>query len=71
MKGSDFTILETGKMDIPRFDLTDKVAIITGVASDIGIGRGIARTYAAYGADRKSTRLNSSHSTSSRMPSSA
>lgn len=36
MKGSDFTILETGKMDIPRFDLTDKVAIITGVASDIG-----------------------------------
>lgn len=50
MKGSDFTILETGKMDIPRFDLTDKVAIITGVASDIGIGRGIARTYAAYGA---------------------
>lgn len=42
MKGSDFTILETGKMGIPRFDLTDKVAIITGVASDIGIGRGIA-----------------------------
>lgn len=50
MKGSDHTILETGKMGIPRFDLTDKVAIVTGVASEIGIGRAIARTYAAYGA---------------------
>jgi len=49
-KGADWTILETGKMDIPKFDLTGKVAIITGVGSEIGIGRGIARTFAAYGA---------------------
>ncbi|MEF2561105.1 MAG: SDR family oxidoreductase [Eggerthellaceae bacterium] len=50
MRGSDHTIFETGQMGIPRFDLTDKVAIITGVGSEIGIGRGIARTFAAYGA---------------------
>lgn len=50
MRGSDKTILETGKMEIPRFDLTGKVAIITGAGSPIGIGRGIARTFAAYGA---------------------
>lgn len=51
MKGSDHTIFETGKMGIPVFDLTGKKAIITGVGSEIGIGRAIARTFAAYGAD--------------------
>lgn len=51
MKGSDHTIFTTGQMGIPRFDLTGKKAIITGVGSEIGIGRGIARTFAAYGAD--------------------
>lgn len=38
-------------MQIPRFDLTGKTAIITGAGSPIGIGRGIARTFAAYGAN--------------------
>lgn len=51
MKGSDHTILETGKIGIPVFDLTGKTAIITGVGSEIGIGKAIARTFAAYGAD--------------------
>lgn len=51
MKGSDHTTLVTGQMGIPKFDLTDKVAIITGAGSDIGMGRAIARTFAAYGAD--------------------
>lgn len=49
-KGANWTIFETGKMGIPVFDLTGKVAIITGAGSPIGIGRAIARTYAAYGA---------------------
>lgn len=49
-KGANWTIQETGKMGIPRFDLTGKVAIITGAGSPIGIGRAIARTFAAYGA---------------------
>lgn len=39
------------EMSIPRFDLTGKIAIITGAGSPIGIGRGIARTFAAYGAN--------------------
>lgn len=51
MKGSDHTIFTTGQMGIPRFDLTGKKAIITGAGSEIGIGRAIARTFAAYGAD--------------------
>lgn len=51
MKGSSHTTLTTGKIGIPTFDLTGKTAIITGVGSEIGIGRAIARTFAAYGAD--------------------
>lgn len=49
-KGASWTIHQTGSMGIPRFDLTGKVAIITGAGGPIGIGRAIARTYAAYGA---------------------
>lgn len=49
-KGADWTICETGNMDVPRFDLTGKTAIITGAGGPIGIGRAIARTFAAYGA---------------------
>ena len=49
-KGASWTIHETGKMGIPRFDLTGKVAIITGAGGPVGIGRAIARTFAAYGA---------------------
>ena len=49
-KRADWTIHETGKMGIPRFDLEGKVAIVTGAGGPIGIGRAIARTFAAYGA---------------------
>lgn len=51
MKGSSHTTLTTGNIGIPKFDLTGKIALITGVGSEIGIGRAIARTYAWYGAD--------------------
>ena len=51
MKGSEHTTLVTGEIGIPTFDLTGKTAIITGVGSEIGIGRAIARTFAAHGAD--------------------
>ena len=43
------------KEDINMFDLKGRVAVISGASSG----------------DRKSTRLNSSHTDSSRMPSSA
>ena len=49
-KGANWTIHETGKMGIPQLSLAGKVAIVTGAASAAGIGRAIARTYAAYGA---------------------
>jgi len=49
-KGANWTIHETGKMGIPRFDLAGKVAIITGAGSAAGIGFAVARTFAAYGA---------------------
>lgn len=49
-KAANWTIHETGKMGIPRFDLQGKVAIITGVGSAAGIGFAVARTFAAYGA---------------------
>lgn len=49
-KSASWTIHETGKMGIPRFDLEGKVAIVTGAGGPIGIGRAIARTFAAYGA---------------------
>ena len=49
-KGANWTIHETGKMGIPQVTLVDKVAIVTGVGTAAGIGRAIARTYAAYGA---------------------
>ena len=49
-KGASWTIHETGKMGIPRFDLMGKTAIVTGAGGPIGIGRAIARTFAAYGA---------------------
>lgn len=49
-KGANWTIHETGNMGIPRFDLEGKVAIVTGAGGPIGIGRAIARTFAAYGA---------------------
>ena len=51
MKGSSRTTLTTGNIGIPKFDLTGKIALITGVGSEIGIGRAIARTFAWYGAD--------------------
>ena len=49
-KGANWTIHETGKMGIPRFDLLGKVAIVTGAGGEAGIGFAIARTFAAYGA---------------------
>lgn len=51
MKGSSHTTLTTGNIGIPKFDLTGKTALITGVGSEIGIGRAIARTFACHGAD--------------------
>lgn len=49
-KGANWTIHETGNMGIPQFTLEGKVAIITGAGGPIGIGRAVARTFAAYGA---------------------
>lgn len=40
---------EKTKTSVPQFDLTGKSAIVTGATS--GIGRAIAETYAAYGAN--------------------
>ena len=48
--------------------LAGKTAFVT--AAGQGIGRATALAFAQQG-DRKSTRLNSSHSQQSRMPSSA
>ena len=46
--------------------------IVTGIGKSGHVGRKIAATLASTGTqDRKSTRLNSSHSRASRMPSSA
>lgn len=43
--------MEEKQVGIARFDLTGKTAIVTGAGSETGIGYGIARTFAAYGAD--------------------
>lgn len=51
MRASSWDIQPTSSMGIPVFDLFGKVAIITGAASQAGIGFAIARTFAAYGAD--------------------
>ena len=52
-----------------RFRLDGLAALVTGAGG--GIGAAGAAALAAAGADRKSTRLNSSHESVSRMPSSA
>ena len=69
-------------MKVQYFDLKDKRALVSGGAS--GIGASIVEHLCEQGVevyffdidkkeaqDRKSTRLNSSHSSVSRMPSSA
>ena len=48
--------------------LKGRIVVVTGGGR--GIGSGISKVVAAAG-DRKSTRLNSSHMSESRMPSSA
>ena len=50
--------------------MADRVKV-TLIKSTIGAVPKNKKTIEALGLDRKSTRLNSSHSTSSRMPSSA
>ena len=56
-----------------QFSIAGKVAVITGAGGVLG--GSIAKCFMQQGAkvvaDRKSTRLNSSHSAKSRMPSSA
>ena len=59
-------------------ELEGKVAVVTGAASGIGLASTQAMLAAGArvvmvdrDADRKSTRLNSSHALTSRMPSSA
>ena len=59
-KGASWTIHETGSMGIPRFDLIGKTAIVTGAGGPVGIGRAIARTFAAYGAKVVIADLNES-----------
>ena len=44
---------------------------MTVIPMDIKEGMGVGTTFRIIGEDRKSTRLNSSHSSVSRMPSSA
>ena len=51
--------------DKPKADMSTDVVIVGGGFA------GLTAAVTASRADRKSTRLNSSHSTSSRMPSSA
>ena len=56
------------------FDLKEDVAVVIGGTGVLGgaIASGLARAGARVAVlDRKSTRLNSSHSSVSRMPSSA
>ena len=52
-------------MILDLFRLNGKVAVVTG--ANTGLGQGFCVAFA----DRKSTRLNSSHEWISRMPSSA
>ena len=47
------------------------IVLFAGIKNGFFLRKGDKILYAAYHTDRKSTRLNSSHSTSSRMPSSA
>ena len=55
------------------FSIAGKVAVITGAGGVLGgnIAQHFVQQGAKVVADRKSTRLNSSHTDSSRMPSSA
>ena len=48
------------------------IAVLTGIGAGVGIGIATSKAVDAIARqDRKSTRLNSSHSAKSRMPSSA
>ena len=53
------------------FDVAEKVAQNEAVGQFTNMGIGLGTMAGVGGADRKSTRLNSSHNPSSRMPSSA
>ena len=71
VKGARANNLKNIDVTIPR----DKLVVMTGVSgsgkSSLAFDTIYAEGQRRYVEDRKSTRLNSSHSTSSRMPSSA
>ena len=59
-------------VDVEKEELWTKVALGVGEKiMRVPMGKGIAGFVAKTGSDRKSTRLNSSHVRTSRMPSSA
>ena len=67
-----------GARPLPAFGLANDTSVVTALCNDIGVEVVFARQLSAFGGrndiavgDRKSTRLNSSHSAKSRMPSSA